>query len=166
MASGECAGGAVIYTRRDLINAYLNVQRYQSADPALVVDSAAFSSALQQVFQIPLDELASEQFFGSLGVQAYLFKRGVEAIKAQDSGVLEEGLIYSKLEAQGAEGEKLSRHYIAVGEAQHAVTQQALKLLAAVLASTWPTAPETVTSEDLLHVGFNDTQRPDPMDYW
>jgi len=132
----------------------------------LAEDSQAFTTSLQQAFQLWLSDLTAQDFFSPLGPLALVFKRGVQAVLAQDTGIIEEGLLYTKLEQHGSTGPELLEQYISVRRAQDEVTQQALELLVAVVDAAWPNVPETVTSEDLLRLGFDDQQRPDPMDYW
>lgn len=156
----------MIYTREDLIQSVLDVQRYRSAEAVLADDMQGFNQGLEAAFGTPLREFASAGFFTETGPQALLFRRGIEAIQAQESGVLEEGLLYLKLEEQGESGKQLLQSYLAVGGARSEVKRKAVELLLQIVTTVWPTAPAQVTSADLLQHGFDDRERPDPMDFW
>lgn len=156
----------MIYTRKDLIRSYLDAERYKSAAQELAEDASGFTAALQQAFQLSLSDLLAQNFPSTQWLFATLFKRGIEAIRAQETGVLEEGLLLNKLEKQGTTGQKLSEQYASLGRTRSEVTRQAVTLLVTVVDAAYPNAPETVTSEDLLRLGFDGSQRPDPMDYW
>lgn len=168
MAGRERAGGAVIYTREDLIRSYLEARRYADwADAeALVNDTQGFTEALQKAFGIQLEQFLTKGLRDPLGTLTFIFKQGVEAFEAQQNGILEAGLLYSKLQQQGPAGEKVVSQYIAVGRARGEVTRQAIQLLLAVVEAVWPDAPATMTSDDLLRLGFDDRERVDPVDYW
>ncbi|WP_146160598.1 hypothetical protein [Deinococcus arcticus] len=156
----------MIYTRENLIQSVLDVQRYCSAEAGLADDMRGFNQALEAAFGTPLREFSSAGFFTETGPQALLFRRGIEAIQAQESGVLEEGLLYLKLEEQGESGKQLLQAYLSVGGAGSEVRRKATELLLQIVAAVWPAAPVQVTSADLLQHGFNDEQRPDPLDFW
>ncbi|WP_216321701.1 hypothetical protein [Deinococcus aestuarii] len=154
------------YTREDLIRSYLDAERYKSAEGVLAEDTQGFTASLQRAFQVSLNSLENKNFSDPLWPLALVFQQGVGAIQAQESGILEGGLLLSKLETLGTGGQRVLEQYISLGQARYEVTQQALSLLTAVVEAVWPDAPKTVTSEDLLRLGFDDSQRPDPVDYW
>lgn len=156
----------MIYTREDLIQSVLDAQRYRSAEAVLADDMQGFNQALEAAFGTPLHEFSSAGFFTETGPQALLFRRGVEAVQAQESGVLEEGLLYSKLEEQGEPSKQLLQLYLSVAGARSEARRRAVELLLQIVAVVWPTASTQVTSADLLQHGFDDRQRPDPMDFW
>ncbi|WP_156039264.1 hypothetical protein [Deinococcus marmoris] len=157
----------MIYTKSDLIKSRLDAERYASSDPVLQEDTRQFTEVLQRAFQIPIDDfhntpnLANAQW-----PYAMMFRHGASIVLAQDSGFLEAGLLYSRLEQEGESGQKILEQYALIGQVQRNVTELTLRFLIDIIETLWPDAPETVTSTDLTALGFDDSQRPDPMDFW
>ncbi|MFC3831754.1 MULTISPECIES: hypothetical protein [Deinococcus] len=154
------------YTRVDLIKSYLDAQRYSNADKVLADDTQAFTVALQRGFNIYLTDLKDIDATNPQWPLAFVFHQGIKVIQTQDDGVLEAGLLYLKLEQGGEAGKQILNQYVLVGEARQQVMTHAMKLLTDVVDAVWPDSPLSVTSDNLLQNGFDDSNRPDPMDFW
>ncbi|MDR6219629.1 hypothetical protein [Deinococcus soli (ex Cha et al. 2016)] len=154
------------YGRRELIQSHLDARRYINAAEPLRLDATSFTRALQRAFSVDFGELSNIPLSSDAWAPAYLFNLTREAFLAQDSGLLESGLLVKKLEGQGPSGHSLLESFGELGRKRAAVTAQALSLLLDITTTLWPDSPTQVTSDDLLRYGFDDRNRPDPMEYW
>ncbi|WP_145999413.1 hypothetical protein [Deinococcus sp. UR1] len=155
----------MIYTRKDLVRSYLSALSYMNAAEPLKSDAEGFTCALQQAFGIDLPGFLD---FSARPINplAFLFQRAVGTFRAQQDGALEEGWLVMKLENQGPSGVHLLDQYLNLRGCVAETSHQALALMQDILSTAWPEAPETVTSATLLALGFDDRNRPDPMEYW
>ncbi len=121
---------------------------------------------MQRAFNVDFEQLSNPPLSSEAWASAYLFRLSREVALAQDSGLLEGGLLFRKLEEQGSSGLSLLESFGELGRRRVGVTEQALSLLLDITTSLWPDSPTHVTSEDLLRHSFDDRNRPDPMEYW
>lgn len=163
----------MIYSREELLKAYFKAEEAKQWENDLLKplkdDYIAFSDALQQAFEIQiepkgymLEYLPDKEKYLNI-----LFINQQESYRQLSSGnITEAGDLTNTLKELGVQGEVILDRWAESEKLAHQLLEVRLEIMVMLADMMWPSPKESVTSEDLLAVGFDDSKRPSPLDYF
>lgn len=163
----------MIYSREELLRAYFKAEDAKTWDneqlKPLKDDYIAFSKALQEAFgiEIELKGFMLEYLSENEKYLNMLFINLQESYRqATSNSFTEAGALIKALKEMGVQGEVILEHWKESDKLAHQLLEVRLEILVMLADMLWPSPKESVSSEDLMAVGFDDTKRPSPLDYF
>lgn len=153
------------YTKEDLLYALMATRQWQSHE-VMREDAQKFLTALEQGFGL---SLSADGVLPERRAIWMVFRACVEnfaALQTPLGGALESSLFITQLKAQGASGEEVMRQITETSQAIVKAREAYFPLITALFDVLWQPQVEVIHSDRLLEFGFNDAERPDPMDFW
>lgn len=155
---------STVYDTRSLATAYIeaNSSHYHQD---LKDDAISFLRALEKAFGIDLEERDTTLKMVAMNFRLPALVRNCGRMLYTTSGMLEDGITPNQINRAGERGKNIEAIESSINKKIGQVQVEVLELISQYLCLMWPIEGNTVSSKDLLALGFDDSKRPTERDY-
>lgn len=155
------------YNQHDLLHAYIAAQRGPYPHEDFRAFRRARLAALEKAFGLSMSDEGTRTADGR--ILLFIFRGEVAAqVDYMDSGagVMEGGLLETAIDRNDTPEFGIREKQQRIHSLTAQCAQERLALLESLLVVIWGKSNRTVSSADLLALGFDDSKEPKVEDYW